>query len=198
MRIGLTGSIATGKSTVSQMFQSRKIPVIDADVIAREVVLPGTKTLEKIREHFGEEILTEGGTLDRESLGKVVFEHPEERKNLNEIIHPAIRKEMKRQAEEAELAGEKLIVLDIPLLIESELQYLVDKVLVVYIPEELQLKRLMERNSYSEKEARQRISSQLPIEEKRKKADYIIDNSGTVKETEVQVDELIQEWKTSS
>ncbi|SDN56049.1 dephospho-CoA kinase [Alkalicoccus daliensis] len=198
MRLGLTGSIATGKSTVAEMLKQRGCPIIDADVIAREVVMPGTGTLQKIKEHFGDEILQEDGTLNREKLGSIVFENPEERTHLNEIIHPAIRGEMKRQAEAAESQGAEIIVLDIPLLMESKLEYLVDKVLVVYLPEELQKKRLIERNGYSEKEAVQRISSQMSIEEKRQKADEIIDNSGSIEATEKQVKQLIEKWEASS
>ncbi|WP_147803418.1 dephospho-CoA kinase [Alkalicoccus halolimnae] len=197
MKLGLTGSIATGKSTVTGMFRDRGYPVIDADIISREVVEPGKPALEEIVEYFGKSVLYEDGTLNRKKLGDIVFEHPEEREKLNSIVHPAVRLEMKSRAEEAEREGEKLIVLDIPLLIENDLYYLIDEVLVVYVPEEVQKQRLMERNGYSEEEASRRISSQLSIEKKRKEADFLIDNSGTLDDTERQVEELIEKLTNS-
>jgi dephospho-CoA kinase len=197
MKLGLTGSIATGKSTVTGMFRDRGYPVIDADIISREVVEPGKPALEEIVEYFGKSVLHEDGTLNRKKLGDIVFEHPEEREKLNSIVHPAVRLEMKSRAEEAEREGENLIILDIPLLIENDLYYLIDEVLVVYVPEEVQKQRLMERNGYSEEEASRRISSQLSIEKKRKEADFLIDNSGTLDDTERQVEELIEKLTNS-
>jgi dephospho-CoA kinase len=194
MKLGLTGSIATGKSTVSQMFKDEGCPVIDADLIAREVVEPGTPVLEEIVRHFGEHILHDDGTLNRKRLGEIVFEHPEEREKLNSMVHPAVRMEMKERSEAAEAAGEPLIILDIPLLIENDLYYLVDEVLVVYVPDEVQKERLITRNGYTEEEADQRITSQMPIEKKRKEADYIIDNSGTLEDTRAQVKELVRRF----
>lgn len=193
MKLGLTGSIATGKSTVARMFSERGIPVIDADQIAREVVAPGSEVLQKIADHFGRGMLQPDGALDREKLGAVVFEQPEERETLNQIIHPAIRKEMKEQAEKAESQGHELVVMDIPLLFENNLAYMVDKTAVVYIPEELQKQRLIKRNNYTEKEAEQRISSQISIEEKKNKADFVVDNSAGLEQTEKQIADLLRE-----
>ncbi len=194
MLIGLTGGIASGKSTVSKMIEARGIPVIDADQIAREVVEKGSETLQKIVDYFGTEILNEDGTLARKKLGAIVFQDKEKREALNAIIHPAIRKRMLEKKEELLARGEKTIVFDIPLLYENNLFHLVDKVLLVYVDEKTQLKRLMERDRAGEKDARRRIASQMPLAEKRERADAIIDNSGTIEETEKQLDAILKRW----
>ena len=194
LTIGLTGSIATGKSTVAKMFANYNIPVVDADKIAREVVEVGKPTYLEIVEAFGEDILQENKELDRKKLGSIVFSNEEKRKKLNSIIHPSIRAEMLRQKEELIAQGERCVVLDIPLLFESKLFHFVDKVLVVYVDEETQLQRLMERDRSTEEEAKSRINSQLSIEEKAKKADAIIDNSGTIEESKMQLKALLQQW----
>lgn len=194
MLIGLTGGIASGKSTVSKMIEARGIPVIDADQIAREVVEKGSETLQKIVDYFGTEILNEDGTLARKKLGAIVFQDKEKREALNAIIHPAIRKRMLEKKEELLARGEKTIVFDIPLLYENNLFHLVDKVLLVYVDEKTQLKRLMERDRAGEKDAHRRIASQMPLAEKRERADAIIDNSGTIEETEKQLDAILKRW----
>ena len=181
--IGLTGSIATGKSTVSNMFKSLNIPVVDADKIARQVVEPDTETYSEIIEVFGEEILHDDRTLNRKTLGQLVFSNEEKRKQLNEIIHPAIRKEMLRQRDNLIKLGNRCVVLDIPLLFESKLMHFVDKIIVVYVDEAVQLKRLMERDGYSIDEAKQRIQAQMPVSKKAKMADAIVDNSRTKQES---------------
>ncbi|NJP37023.1 dephospho-CoA kinase [Alkalicoccus luteus] len=191
MKLGLTGSIATGKSTAAGFFREEGCPVIDADIIAREVVQPGTPALNEIKAAFGSSVIAADGTLDREKLGSVVFSDPAKREQLNAIVHPVIRRAMKQQADEAE-AEHEIVVLDIPLLFENELFYLVDKTAVVYVPEKTQLERLMKRNGYSEQEARSRMESQLSIEEKKKRADFVIANCGSEQETARQVSELIE------
>lgn len=195
MIIGLTGGIATGKSTVSSMIKKQGIPVIDADIVAREVVEPGKKSYHEIVDHFGLSILQTDGTINRETLGKIVFEKEVERNILNNIVHPAVREEMRLQAETFKQEGHKLIVMDIPLLVESKLFHMVDYVVVVYVPESVQLQRLRERNEYTEKEAKQRMNAQVAIEKKREYAEYIIDNSRTLEETEQQVQDLINKLK---
>ncbi len=195
MIIGLTGGIATGKSTVSTMIKKHGIPVIDADIVAREVVEPGKKSYHQIVDHFGLSILKSDGSINREKLGEIVFETKEERNVLNDIVHPAVREEMKIQADTFKQAGHKIIVMDIPLLVESNLFHMVNHVVLVYVPESVQLKRLRDRNNYSEKEAKQRMNAQLSIEKKREHAEYIIDNSGTLEETAEQVDKLIDNLK---
>ncbi|MFD2639886.1 dephospho-CoA kinase [Piscibacillus salipiscarius] len=192
--IGLTGSIATGKSTVSKMFKEWEIPVVDADQIARNVVKPGEPAYEKIVEHFGEKVLYENGMLNRKKLGEIVFNDEEERKRLNSFIHPEIRKEMIRQRESHVANGEPAVVLDIPLLFESKLFDYVDKVLVVYVEPEVQLERLMERDESGKEEALSRIQSQISITEKKDRADAIIDNTDSVDHSREQLKDILREW----
>lgn len=192
MNIGLTGGIATGKSTVSSMLAMKGALLVDADVIAREVMLPGHPVLGKVTEHFGQAILLEDGTLDRKKLGELIFNNPEERVVLNGITHPAIRQEIRERTEAFELQyPNRLVVVDIPLLLEAREQYpYLDEIVVVYVPRELQLKRLIERDDLAREAAEARLSSQMDIEQKKALADILIDNSGTLAETQQQVDKL--------
>lgn len=192
--IGLTGSIATGKSTVSNMFKQLNIPVIDADQIARDVVEPEQVALKKIIEAFGTNILHDDGSLNRKALGDIVFNDKEKLEILNGIVHPAIRNEMNRQKEMYLAQNIPCFVLDIPLLFENKLDYLVDKILVVYIDEETQLKRLMDRDQSTREDAMSRIKSQISIEVKKEKAHEVIDNSGTVEESFTQLKEILKNW----
>lgn len=193
--IGLTGSIATGKSTVSNMFKQLSIPVVDADVIARNVVEPHTETHSKIVNVFGKDILHDDRTLNRKKLGKLVFSNEEKRKQLNAIIHPAIRKEMLLQRDNLIASGKKCVVLDIPLLFENKLMHFVDKVIVVYVDEEIQLKRLMDRDNYSVEEAKKRIQAQMPVSKKAKMADAIVDNSRTKEDSYNQLVTILKKWQ---
>ncbi|GAB6415743.1 dephospho-CoA kinase [Bacillus luti] len=192
--IGLTGGIASGKSTVSEMFRELSIPVIDADVIAREVVEQGKPAYNKIVEVFGAEVLQQDGELDRPKLGSIVFYNEEKRLQLNKIVHPAVREEMNTQKEMYIKKGVQAVVLDIPLLFESKLTSLVDRVLVVAVTPKTQLERLMKRNNFSEEEAKARIQSQMPLEEKVKNADEVINNDGTIMETKTQLQGILKEW----
>ncbi|WPK10656.1 dephospho-CoA kinase [Lysinibacillus louembei] len=194
MIIGLTGSIASGKSTVAQMLQGYQLPIVDADIVARQVVEPGTQTLQQIAEAFGQEVMKEDGTMDREKVGAIIFHEPAQRKVLNDIIHPAIRAEMLRQRDELLQNGAAHVVMDIPLLFESKLQHFVDKILVVSVTEEIQLARLMERNQLPESEARARIASQLPMSVKEKGADAVIYNNTTKQSTAEQLEKILQQW----
>ncbi len=191
MILGLTGGIASGKSTVSVMLRERGIPVIDADLIAREVVEPGQPAYDEIVLHFGRGVLLADGRLDRKRLGEIIFSDEAERRVLNSIVHPEVRKTMRERAEAAVRAGHPIVVLDIPLLFESGLQHMVDKIVVVYAPFEVQLRRLMERDDLDESQAKKRLYAQWPIEEKKAQADYVIDNRGSREETEKQVDTLL-------
>ncbi|RNF40864.1 dephospho-CoA kinase [Planococcus salinus] len=196
MIIGLTGSIASGKSTVSKMLADLGYPIVDADLVARQVVEPGSDTLQQIVSVFGEEVLHENGTLNRPKLGELIFNDPASRKRLNDVIHPAIRKEMIRQRDHYVQQGFDIVIMDIPLLFESKLKHFVDKILVVSVTEENQLQRLMERNGLSEKEARARISSQLPMSLKEEGADAVIYNNGTIEETSHQLRHILEQWHT--
>ncbi|WP_142827649.1 dephospho-CoA kinase [Planococcus soli] len=197
MIIGLTGSIASGKSTVSGMLKNLGYPIVDADLVARLVVEPGSDTLSQIVQAFGPEVIQEDGTMDRAKVGAIIFNDPASRKILNDIIHPAIRQEMLRQREEFITQGFKTIIMDIPLLFESRLQHLVDKILVVSVTEENQFDRLVERNGFTEQEARARISSQLPMSVKEDGADAVIYNNGTLDETKKQLNRILDTWQAS-
>lgn len=192
--IGLTGGIASGKSTVSQMFRELQIPVIDADIIAREVVEQGKEAYKEIVDVFGEEILQADGELDRPKLGSIVFHNEEKRLRLNKIVHPAVRKEMNVQKDMYIKEGVQAVVLDIPLLFESKLTALVDRIVVVAVSPSMQLERLMKRNGFTEEDARARIDSQMPLAEKATLANKVIYNDGTIAETKAQLQLILKEW----
>ncbi len=194
MIIGLTGSIASGKSTISAMLKEKGYPIIDADLVARLVVEPGTSNLREIERTFGNAVMNADGTINRDALGKLIFDDPAKRKQLNDLMHPAIRSEMLRQRDELFESGQKTLIMDIPLLFESRLQHFVDKILVVSVTEEMQLQRLMSRNSLSKEEATSRIQSQLPISEKEKGADAVIYNNGTIEQSKEQLERILVEW----
>lgn len=195
MIIGLTGSIATGKSTVARRLKELGLPIVDADVVARQVVEPGSETLEAIFKEFGEAALLPDGSMNREEIGRQIFGNKEKRDKLNAIIHPAIRKEMLRQRDEHVANGEPIVIMDIPLLFESQLQYFVDRILVVGTSEAIQTERLMQRNQLSKEEALQRIQSQIPVSEKMEQADAVIHNDGSMDELMKQVDAVVSLWR---
>ncbi|GGF86207.1 dephospho-CoA kinase [Paenibacillus albidus] len=191
MIMGLTGGIASGKSTVSALLVNKGARLVDADLIAREVMLPGHPVLAAVVEQFGSEILLPDGALDRARLGEIIFRQPEARQMLNELTHPAIRQEIKdRMYRLHEEDPEGLVIVDIPLLYESGLEGLFTEIVVVYVPREIQLARLMERNGLSREQAEERLKAQMDIELKRSKASVVIDNSGDRTQTESQVDHL--------
>src|SRR5690625_2548609 len=194
LTIGLTGGIATGKSTVSSMIANFDIPIIDADKIAREVVEPGRTAYMEIIQKFGSEILKKDETLNRKRLGEIIFSNKEKRDQLNNIVHPAVRKEMLQQRDYFVNLGVNSVVLDIPLLFESNLMNYVEKTIVVYIPEKLQLKRLMKRDYLTKNEALKRIRSQMPTSDKIKLADVVIDNSQTKEKTLQQLVNILNNW----
>lgn len=192
--IGLTGGIASGKSTVAAMLRDFHIPIIDADMIAREVVEPGKEAYKEIIDAFGQEILQANGEIDRQKLGSIIFHNEEKRLLLNRIVHPAIRMEMNQQKEMYIEQGEKAVVLDIPLLFESKLTSLVHKILLVYVDEDVQLYRLMQRNHLTEEEARARIASQMSLKQKVTLADEVINNNDTIEHTKVQLINILEKW----
>lgn len=194
MIIGLTGSIASGKSTVANLLKDRGYPIVDADEIARLVVEPGSPVLHEIETVFGAEVICDDGSLNRAAMGRLVFGDDKKREQLNAIIHPAIRKELILQKESHLAAGAKTVILDIPLLFENKLHAYVEKILVVSVTPEVQKERLMSRNQLSESEADSRIASQLPMDIKEQGADAVIDNNGDLAETERQLDDVLQKW----
>ncbi|WP_336046677.1 dephospho-CoA kinase [Solibacillus ferritrahens] len=194
MIIGLTGSIASGKSTVAKMIQSYNLPIVDADQVARQVVEPGSPTLLKIAEVFGQDVISEDGTMDRAKVGSLIFHDESKRQQLNAIIHPAIREEMIRQRDEFISYGEKNVFMDIPLLFESKLEHFVEKIIVVSVTEGVQLERLMERNDLTEEEAKARIGTQIPVKDKEALADAVIYNNGSLEDTALQLQNILYEW----
>lgn len=194
MIIGLTGSIASGKSTVAAMLASYGLPIVDADLVARQVVEPGSETLEQIAQAFGADVIAADGTMDRAKVGTIIFHDETQRHVLNAIIHPAIRAEMLRQRDEYVTNGAAHVIMDIPLLFESKLQHFVEKILVVSVREDVQLRRLMARNQLTEDEARARIATQIPVGEKEAGAHAVIHNNGTVDETKQQLEKILRQW----
>jgi dephospho-CoA kinase len=189
--VGLTGSIATGKSTGSAMFAHLGCRVIDADLLAREVVAPGQPAHAAIVAEFGREVLQPDGYLDRKRLGAIVFPDPERRKRLEAITHPAIRKRQQRILSVLEEeAFDGVVIWDVALLIETGGAPQMDRVVVVYADEGTQLRRLQARDGMGEAEALARIRTQMPVAEKAKLAHYVIDNSGSRADTERQVREV--------
>jgi dephospho-CoA kinase len=186
--VGLTGSIATGKSTVSRMFAHLGARVLDADLLAREVVMPGQPAYLKIVEEFGQHVVQEDGTLDRKALGAIVFADPARRKRLEEITHPAIGARQQRILSVLdEEAFEGIVIWDVALLFEGGGDAKMDRVVVAYADPETELARLVARDGLTEAEARKRIASQMPVAEKAKLAHHVIDNSGDRADTERQV-----------
>jgi dephospho-CoA kinase len=191
--VGLTGGIGTGKSTVSALLRARGVCVVDADEATRAVQVPGSPGLERIVEAFGPEFLTPSGELDRARLAAIVFKDPEARRRLNAIVHPLVRAWMAERVREAAERGERIVVLDIPLLYESRGEEGLDAVIVVYAPPELQLRRLVELRGMSEAEARERIAAQLPIDEKRRRARHVILNTGDLEWLRAEVERVWRE-----
>jgi dephospho-CoA kinase len=192
--LGVTGGIATGKSTVVGMLRDKGAYVIDFDLLARSVVEPDKPAWKQIVAFFGEQVLQNDRTLDRKKLADIAFKDMEKRKKIESFTHPAIFGEFMNELNSiTATAPDALILVDIPLLIELNLQYLFHKLMVVYTPEEKQIKRLMERDGIGRDEAAIRLKSQLPIDEKVGYADFVFRNEGSMDETQRQVDDL---WKT--
>ena len=188
--VGLTGSVGTGKSTVDNFFRELGAYIIDWDELAREVVRPHLKAWEEIVEYFGKDILNEDLTLNRQKLADMVFPDKEKVAKLNQLVHPQVFKEDERITNEIKsLDPDALIIKDIPLLTEVASPLFVDKIIVVAASEQTQIRRLGERGM-SREDAQNRIKSQLPLDEKIKFADFVIDNDGTLEETKKQVEEV--------
>lgn len=189
--VGLTGSIATGKSVVSNRLKELGAHIIDYDVISKKVVEPGFPAWQDIVDYFGKDILNEDQTLDRARLASIVFNDEVKRKKLELFVHSQMHSEIERQEKTALKEDPNAIVVhDVPLLFETNAHERVEKVIVVHASEETQLRRLHERDGMSEEDGRSRIRTQLPTAEKIKRADFIIDNNGSIEETKQQVDEI--------
>jgi len=191
LRVGLTGGIASGKSTVASMFAELGATVIDTDIIAREVVMPGQPALDEIRQAFGESMIEDDGTLDRNAMRRLVFRDADARRRLEAILHPRIQQETRRQSDEAR--GEYQIIA-IPLLVESSLKSFVDRILVVDCDEETQIRRLLSRDTESEEQARRILAAQSGREERLAIADEVITNDGALSDTREQVAALHRQY----
>ena len=190
--IGLTGGIASGKSTVSELLSVFGFKVVDADKAAREAVKKGSKGLAQVREVFGDEAIYENGEMNRRYMGDLVFNHPEKRLELNAIIHPIVRDIMEEEKQEYLKQGYN-VIMDIPLLFENELENTVDEVWVVYTSESIQMDRLMQRNNLSLEDAKARVYSQISIDKKSRMADHVIDNLGDKLELKQNLERLLEE-----
>ncbi|EOD3747165.1 dephospho-CoA kinase [Staphylococcus aureus] len=190
--IGLTGGIASGKSTVSELLSVFGFKVVDADKAAREAVKKGSKGLAQVREVFGDEAIDENGEMNRRYMGDLVFNHPEKRLELNAIIHPIVRDIMEEEKQEYLKQGYN-VIMDIPLLFENELENTLDEVWVVYTSESIQMDRLMQRNNLSLEDAKARVYSQISIDKKSRMADHVIDNLGDKLELKQNLERLLEE-----
>lgn len=192
LRVGLTGGIATGKSYVTQRLREAGLPTIDADVLAREAVAPGSPGLAAVVQRFGREVLADNGSLDRTRLGEIVFADAGARTDLEAIIHPEVRRRIAElQADLAARGYRGAAIADIPLLFETGRQADFDVIVVVACEPARQKARLMERDGLSEEAADQRLAAQMPIAEKVRRADHVIRTDGTFADTDAQVDSLI-------
>ena len=191
LRIGLTGGIATGKSTVSNYLKELAYPLVDADLIARQLVEPGQEGLERLVVRFGREILDESGALNRQVFGQRLFGDAQLRQEVDQLLHPLIYEALEAESQRLAQAGAQLAFFDIPLLYETGYDQKMDQVWVVYLPYDLQVERLMARNSWSQAQAEVAIASQASIEAKRQRADLVIDNQGSLAVTFAQVDQAL-------
>ena len=186
--VGLTGSIAGGKSTVAEMFRKLGAHLIDFDLLARKVVEPGTPALANIIESFGNQVLQPDGSLDRKKMARIVFRNPDKRRLLERLIHPEIFKAFEKQVDHIiSLQPDAIIVAEVPLLVEANLQHRFDKIVLVSASAPVQRRRLLSRPGISEKQADEMLAAQLPLEEKTKAADYIVDNDTSLDATRRQV-----------
>ncbi|GBG04514.1 dephospho-CoA kinase [Lactobacillus rodentium] len=193
--LGLTGGIATGKSAASNYFINQGVPVVDTDKIAHELMKPGKRNYQGIVEYFGKGILNQDLSINRKVLGQIVFNEAEQLAALNAITHPGIRDETMLQMQRYHEMGYRICVVDVPLLFEAGLEEIVDKTLVIYTTPELELERLMQRDHLNSSAALERIHSQMPLTQKVKKADYAIENTGTIDELERNLGNLLDELR---
>ena len=187
LKIGLTGGVASGKSTVARLFENLGAPLIDTDIVAREVVEPGQEGLAAIRDEFGTDVLTEDGRLDRRKLRSIVFADDAKRRRLEALLHPLIRARVMAQLGRVDAP---YVIIAVPLLVETDFGKLVDRVLVVDVPVETQLERLMERDGSTRTEAEAMVAAQTTRDARLARADDVIDNSGALAFTQAQVEAL--------
>lgn len=189
--VGLTGGIASGKSTVSNLFKSHDIPVVDADVVAREALKKGSGGWKKVVAAFGEEILLDNGEVNRPRLGQIVFADPDKRQFLNRLLAPYISSGIFWEVVKLWSKGYKVIVLDIPLLFEAKIDKFTKPIIVVWVDPETQIQRLLARDKSSEEDGRNRVNAQMPLDAKKSKADIVIDNTGSLDDLNEQFQKVL-------
>lgn len=194
LTIALTGGIACGKSTVAAMLAQLGAPVIDADAISRALTAPGGAALPAIREAFGPEVFDQNGALDRAALGRRVFADPAALQTLNALTHPLICREMEHRRESCRKSGAPVVVLDVPLLFEAGMQDLADVIVCVRVSEDVQLSRVQSRDGLSETEALGRIRSQMPLAQKARLSDIVIENERPLSDVRAEVETLYAGW----
>src|SRR5687768_11219836 len=188
--VGLTGNIASGKSTVAQLLSEHGATIIDADALARRAVEKGSPVYDAIVKRWGTSVLAPEGDLDRAALRRVVFSNPKELEALNDLVHPEVERLRKSRVAEAKSRGDKMVVCDIPLLFEKKMADRFDKIVLVDAPRPLRLERLVNERGLRETEAMDMIAAQMPAELKRARADYVVDNGGTLSELTRKVDDI--------
>jgi len=197
-RVALTGGIATGKSYVRAQFEKRGVPTIDADTLARDAVAAGTPGLAAVIDRFGRDVLAPAGTLDRHKLASIVFMDPEARRDLEAIVHPAVREATSGWFDALDPARYSVAIADIPLLYEVGRERDFDAVIVTAVDPETQVRRVIDRDGASDAEARQRLAAQLPIEDKVRRADFVIHTDGTFEQTDEQVRRVLEQLQADA
>lgn len=198
LTIALTGGIACGKSTIADMLKNLGAAVIDADAISRSLTAPGGPALPAIRQAFGDGVFRPDGALDRPALSKAVFGNAAALETLNAITHPMILAQMEAQMEQCRKQGRDVVVLDVPLLFEANMQHLSDLTACAYCGEEVQIARMKTRNSFSREEALSRIRSQMPVSEKARRSDVVIDTDLPLSALQEAVHKLYQGWLSAA
>ncbi len=198
LKVGLTGGIACGKTVVRRRLEERGIPTLDADAVVHRLLQSGTDVTRRIAESFGSAVIASDGSVDRKALGAIVFTDEEARRKLNAVVHPGVWREIERFFEERKKASDPVAVVDAALMIETGSYRRYDLLVVVHCLPELQRERLMARDGLSREDALRRIRSQMPIEEKRPLADFLIDTSGSIEETLRQADDLASQLRAGA
>lgn len=194
----LTGGIACGKTTVANTLSNKyKIPIVDSDKITHDLQEPGQRAYKKIVKAFGTDILAEDGHINRKELGKIIFTDPAKRKVLNKIVHPMVFQELFKGAILGWIKRNRVVILDIPLFFEVKLpKIFFQDIITVAASDKVQLERLMKRNNFTEEEAKNRIQSQWPLEQKKEKSTIVINNDGDLEQLEKEVESVIKKWNT--
>lgn len=193
--IALTGGIASGKSTVSRILSSEyHFPIIDADLIAREVVAPGSEGIRMIEENFGSDFITENGEMNRSRMEQLIRTDPKARDRLNRITHPLIKKKVEEAIEACRKQNIPIVIYDCPLLFESKHDHIADRIALVTVSPEKQIERLMARDGITAEIAQKKIEMHMPESEKRKLADDLIDNSGNEEDLRISIDQIVKKW----